>query len=63
MILAAKVHALLSGRANVAADDVDRAAVAALNHRLVLNFAAEAEGVNPRVIVERALQSVRKLRR
>jgi MoxR-like ATPase len=47
----------------VSADDVDRAAVAALNHRLVLNFAAEAEGVNPRTVVERALQSVRKLRR
>jgi MoxR-like ATPase len=63
LILAAKVHALLAGRANVAADDVDRSAVAALNHRLVLNFAAEAEGVNPRIIVERALASVRKLRR
>jgi MoxR-like ATPase len=63
LILAAKVHALLAGRANVSADDVDRAAVAALNHRLVLNFAAEAEGVNPRTVVERALQSVRKLRR
>jgi MoxR-like ATPase len=63
LILAAKVHALLAGRANVAADDVDRTAVAALNHRLVLNFAAEAEGVNPRIIVERALSSVRKLRR
>ena len=63
LILAAKVHALLAGRANIAADDVDRSAVAALNHRLVLNFAAEAEGVNPRNIVERALASVRKLRR
>lgn len=63
LILAAKVHALLAGRANVAADDVDRSVVAALNHRLVLNFAAEAEGVNPRLIVERALASVRKLRR
>jgi MoxR-like ATPase len=63
LILAAKVHALLAGRANIAADDVDRSAIAALNHRLVLNFAAEAEGVNPRIIVERALSSVRKLRR
>ena len=63
LILAAKVYALLAGRANIAADDVDRAAVAALNHRLVLNFAAEAEGVSQLVVVERALQSVRKLRR
>jgi MoxR-like ATPase len=63
LILAAKVHALLAGRANVATGDVDRAALAALNHRLVLNFAAEAEGVSQRLVVERALQSVRKLRR
>jgi MoxR-like ATPase len=63
LILAAKVHALLAGRANVATDDVDRAALAALNHRLVLNFAAEAEGVSQRLVVERALQSVRKLSR
>jgi MoxR-like ATPase len=63
LILAAKVFALLAGRANVTGEDVDKAAGPALNHRLVLNFAAEAEGVNPRLIVERALQSVRKLRR
>lgn len=63
LILAAKVYALLAGRANIAADDVDRAAVAALNHRIVLNFAAEAEGVDPRTVVARALASVRKLRR
>jgi MoxR-like ATPase len=63
LLLAAKVYALLAGRANVSAEDIDRAAVPALNHRLVLNFAAEAEGVNPRVVAERALQSVRKLRR
>ena len=55
LILAAKVHALLAGRANVATSDVDRAALAALNHRLVLNFAAEAEGVSQRLVVERAL--------
>ncbi len=63
LILAAKVYALLAGRANISTQDVDRAAVPALNHRLVLNFAAEAEGVNPRVVVQRALRSVHKLRR
>jgi MoxR-like ATPase len=63
LILAGKVYALLAGRPNVSTEDVDRAAVPALNHRLVLNFAAEAEGVNPRLIAERALASVRKSRR
>ena len=60
LLLAAKVHALLAGRANVSIDDVDRAAVAALNHRLVLNFAAEAEKVDPRTVVERVVQGVRR---
>jgi len=63
LILGAKVYALLAGRANISAEDIDRAALPALNHRLVLNFAAEAEGANPRALVERALQSVRKLKR
>src|SRR6185436_154839 len=40
LLLGAKVFALLAGRANVSTADVERAAVAALNHRLVLNFAA-----------------------
>jgi MoxR-like ATPase len=63
LILAAKVHALLAGRANVTAEDVERAALPALNHRLVLNFAAEADRVDPREIVARIVRSVQKLRR
>ena len=63
LILAGKVFALLNGRSNVSADDIDRAALAALNHRLVLNFAAEADRADPREIVARILSSVRKLRR
>jgi MoxR-like ATPase len=63
IILAAKVQALLAGRANVSIEDVEKSAVAALNHRLVLNFAAEAEGIDSRVLVERATQSIRSLRR
>ncbi|HKA54255.1 MAG TPA: MoxR family ATPase [Candidatus Binatia bacterium] len=63
LMLGAKVVALLDGRANVSYDDVDRVAVPALNHRLVLNFAAEAENVDPATIVTRVVQSARKLRR
>jgi MoxR-like ATPase len=63
LMLGAKVLALLDGRANVSYDDVDRIAVPALNHRLVLNFAAEAESIDPRDIVMRIVQSARKLRR
>jgi len=63
IMLGAKVAALLDGRANVSYDDVDRVAAPALNHRLVLNFAAEAEGIDPTSIVTRIVQSARKLRR
>jgi MoxR-like ATPase len=63
LILAAKVHALLAGRANVTAEDVERATLPALNHRLVLNFAAEADRIDPREIVARIVRSVQKLRR
>lgn len=63
LMLGAKVVALLDGRANVSYEDVDRVAVPALNHRLVLNFAAEAEAIDPAVIIERILQAARKLHR
>jgi MoxR-like ATPase len=63
LMLGAKVLALLDGRANVSYDDVDRIAIPTLNHRLVLNFAAEAESIDPSDIVVRIVQSARKLRR
>jgi MoxR-like ATPase len=63
LMLGAKVVALLDGRANVSYEDVDRVAIPALNHRLVLNFAAEAENIDPAAIVERIVHSARKLRR
>lgn len=63
IMLGAKVAALLDGRANVSYDDVDRVVIPALNHRLVMNFAAEAEGLDPTAIITRILQSARKIRR
>jgi MoxR-like ATPase len=63
IMLGAKVAALLDGRANVSYDDVDRVVIPALNHRLVLNFAAEAEGIDPASIIARIVQSARKIRR
>ena len=55
LVLASKVVALLDGRANVSYEDVDRVLFPALNHRLVLNFEAEAD----RVTVEDILREVR----
>ena len=61
LLLGAKVRALLDGRVNVSYDDVDRVAVPALNHRLVLNFAAEADGIDPRALIERIVHAAQRL--
>ncbi len=47
IILGAKVNALLDGRYNVAFEDVQAVAPAALRHRLLLNFEGQAEGIRP----------------
>jgi MoxR-like ATPase len=47
IVLGAKVNALLEGRYNVAFEDVQAVAAAALRHRILLNFEGQAEGVTP----------------
>jgi MoxR-like ATPase len=44
LILAAKIFALLDGRYHVAKADIEKAALAALRHRIIMNFEGEAEG-------------------
>ena len=63
LLLGAKVGALLDGRVNVTYDDIDRVARPALLHRLILNFAAVADGIEPGTIIERILHAARPLRR
>jgi len=46
IVLVAKAMALFAGRINVSFDDLAAAAPAALRHRVLLNFEAEAEGVD-----------------
>ena len=43
ILMGAKVLALMDGRVNVSFEDVDRVLLAALNHRVVLSFEAEAD--------------------
>ncbi len=50
--LAGKVFALLDGRPNVSFDDIDRALLSSLRHRLMLNFEAEVESKTPDEILE-----------
>ncbi|HPF41519.1 MAG TPA: MoxR family ATPase [Phycisphaerae bacterium] len=47
LILAAKVMALLDGRYNVAFEDIVKVYKPAIRHRLLLNFEAQAEGIDP----------------
>jgi MoxR-like ATPase len=46
MILAGKIMALMDDRFNVAYDDIRLAALPALRHRLIMNFEAQAEGID-----------------
>ncbi|HWB08993.1 MAG TPA: MoxR family ATPase [Pirellulales bacterium] len=55
LILGAKARALLHGRTYVATDDVQALAKPVLRHRLVINFAAESEGVTTDQVVERLI--------
>ena len=58
LVRAAKINALLAGRYNVAYEDVRRVAHAALRHRIILNFEADAEGVGADTIIDQIVMSV-----
>jgi len=62
LVLASKVVALLDGRANVSYEDVDRVLSPALNHRVVLNFEAEADKVSADTILREVRDEVRRAR-
>jgi MoxR-like ATPase len=51
LILSGKVRALCDGRFHVGYADIEAIAKAALRHRIILNFEAEAEKVNPDDVV------------
>ena len=53
LILGAKARALLHGRTHVSTDDIQALARPVLRHRLVVNFAAESEGITQDNIIDR----------
>jgi MoxR-like ATPase len=55
LILGGKARALLYGRSHVSTDDVAALAKPVLRHRLVVNFAAESEGITADSMIERLL--------
>jgi MoxR-like ATPase len=56
--LAAKVRALLEGRFNVSFEDVRRVYLPAMRHRVVLNFEAQAEAMDPDQVLLEILEGV-----
>ena len=55
LILGAKARALVQGRSHVAAEDIQALAKPVLRHRLVVNFAAESEGITTDDLIDQLL--------
>jgi MoxR-like ATPase len=58
LALASKVRALLDGRYNVSFEDVRRVYLPAMRHRVIVNFEAQAEGVEPDKVLLEMLERV-----
>jgi MoxR-like ATPase len=58
LILGAKAHAMLAGRLVVSPSDVKRVALPVLRHRVLPNFAAEAEGVGVERVIDDLLARI-----
>jgi len=58
LILGAKAYALLQGRLTVSPEDIRRVAHPVLRHRVLPNFAAEAEGVTVERVINELLETV-----
>jgi MoxR-like ATPase len=56
LLLGGKVRALIDGRYHVSYKDVREVALLSLRHRLILNFEAEADRVDPDAIVRQILE-------
>jgi MoxR-like ATPase len=58
LVLGAKARALMLGRLHVSVKDIQALANPILRHRIIPNFYAEAEGVNPETIINRLIETV-----
>ena len=59
LALAGKVYAVLDGRLNVSIEDIQQAANPVLRHRLILNYHAEADRVQPEDLIARLIKAVK----
>jgi MoxR-like ATPase len=58
LVLGAKARALLDGRSVASPEDIRMVALPVLRHRILLNFQAEADGIDADHVVARLLDSV-----
>ena len=58
LMLAGKCHALLDGRASVSIEDIQKVALPALRHRVILNFEASAEQVDTDAIIRNVVETL-----
>lgn len=58
LVLAAKARAVLEGRIHVSCNDVIKAAVPVLRHRIQANFAADSEGISTMDLVNRLVKEI-----
>jgi MoxR-like ATPase len=58
IVLAAKVRALLAGRFNVSFEDLRRVYLPTMRHRVLLNFEAQAEGIEADSVLGDILEAV-----
>jgi MoxR-like ATPase len=59
LLLGAKAAALLDGRTVPAPEDVTAVALPVLRHRLLVNFNAEADGIDPDQVIHRLLDAIK----
>jgi MoxR-like ATPase len=60
LILAAKARAVLEGRIHVSCNDVRKAAMPVLRHRILTNFSADSEGLTSVDIIKKLLEEVKE---
>jgi len=58
MVIAGKARAVLHGRFHVGIEDIKAVAKPILRHRIVRNFAAQSEGMEPDDIVDKLMEAV-----
>jgi MoxR-like ATPase len=58
VVLGAKARALFHGHVHVGIEDVQALVLPAFRHRVLINYRAEAEGVNVEKVIERIMKEV-----